>query len=181
MMVLAKRAVITVGGGRGFVVEGSRDRFCVITAAHCLPHLPPPDPASHLEERTYPNLLGHIGESPSVWAECLFADPVADIAVLGEPDAQYLYDQNQAYSDLMPETPLSIADMRQDYPPIMIHTFDGEMVEAKHHRQSLTTEAWLLSLNGKWFACEGEHQSSGPFWITMPQSRSSAACPGHRF
>ena len=164
-MESAKRAVITVGHGRGFVVEGSRGKLCVITASHCIPHLPPAHPASHLEERTYPNLLGRIGESPTVWAECLFADPVADIAVLGEPDGQELYDECNAYCNLMPDEPLTIGDTPQDYQPIMIKTFDGEMVEAKNHRESLTTEAWLLSLNGEWFRCEVEHLPDGPLLI----------------
>lgn len=162
---LAKRAVITVGPGRGFVVEGPRETFHVITVSHCLPHLPPPNPAPHLEERTYTNLLGRVGESPSVSAECLFVDPIADIAVLGEPDSQELPAENDAYCELMPDIPLAIADTPQDYKPIMIKTFDGEMVEAKHHRESLTTEAWLLSLDGKWFACEVEHQPDGPLWV----------------
>src|SRR4026208_1891700 len=100
-MELAKRAVITVGDGRGFVVEGSRGKLCVITAAHCLPELPPAHAASRTGERTYANLLGRIGESPAVYAECLFVDPVADIAVLGEPDAQELDKQYEAYCDLM--------------------------------------------------------------------------------
>src|SRR5262249_24072358 len=52
-MELAKRAVITVREGRGFVVEGSRGKLCVITAAHCLPELPPAHAASKTEERTY--------------------------------------------------------------------------------------------------------------------------------
>jgi len=32
----AKSAVITVGSGRGFVIEHGHDRY-VVTAAHCLP------------------------------------------------------------------------------------------------------------------------------------------------
>jgi len=75
----AQRAVITVGEGRGFVVEGVRQRL-VITAAHRLPHFPPSAAYSHLEERTYQDLLAPLGESPKVWAECLFADPIGDIA-----------------------------------------------------------------------------------------------------
>jgi trypsin-like peptidase len=164
-MESAKRAVIAVGRGRGFVVEGSRGKLCVITAAHCLPPLPPAHPGSHPQERTYENLLGRIGESPTVSAECLFVDPVADIAVLGEPDAPDLNEQHEAYCDLMPDEPIPIGDTPRDYQPIMIKTFDGEMVEAKNHHQSLTTEAWLLSLDGKWFACEVEHRPDGPLWI----------------
>ena len=62
------------------------------------------------DRRTYANLLGHLGESPTVWAECLFVDPVADIAVVGKPDSQSLYAENEAYYELMPDIPLAIAD-----------------------------------------------------------------------
>lgn len=37
------QAVIRVGDGRGFMVERQRQRF-VLTAAHCLPRLPPAHP-----------------------------------------------------------------------------------------------------------------------------------------
>jgi putative ABC transport system substrate-binding protein len=60
----ATAAVIRVGDGRGFVVEGERERF-VITAAHCLPHLPPCHPAAYEEELTYQALLGPLGNSPT--------------------------------------------------------------------------------------------------------------------
>ena len=56
---------------------------------------------SYTEERTYPNLLGLLGKTESmVWAECLFGDPVADIAILSTPDRQELYDQAAAYDEL---------------------------------------------------------------------------------
>jgi hypothetical protein len=59
------RAVLRVGNGRGFVVScrgyaGCEERI-VITAAHCLPSLPPRHPAVLLAERTYPTLLGPLG------------------------------------------------------------------------------------------------------------------------
>jgi hypothetical protein len=107
-----------------------------------------------------------LGESPTVWAECLFVDPVADIAVVGQPDSQSLYAENEAYYELMPDIPLAIADTLHDYKPIMIKTFDGEMIEAKNHYESLTTQAWLLSLDGNWFECEVEHRPDGPLWIS---------------
>ena len=47
-----KSGVITVGQGRGFVVEGAGERL-VITAAHCLPSLPPALPSFGLEARTH--------------------------------------------------------------------------------------------------------------------------------
>ena len=46
---------------------------------------------SHTEERTYQRLLGELIGEPTVWAECLFADPISDVAVLGPPDNQEFY------------------------------------------------------------------------------------------
>ena len=46
---------------------------------------------SHTEGRTYQRLLGELSGEPTVWAECLFADPISDVAVLGPPDNQELY------------------------------------------------------------------------------------------
>ena len=104
------RAVIRVGDGRGFVVERRRQRF-VLTAAHCLPKLPPAHPMSHTKERTYQALLGPLGAEPTVWAECLFADPVADIAILSGPDNQALFDQAEAYEEFLDDkVPLAIGD-----------------------------------------------------------------------
>ena len=48
----AKRAVVQVGDGRGFVVgAGEYDRY-VITAAHCLPRQPKPHLANGVPELT---------------------------------------------------------------------------------------------------------------------------------
>src|SRR5260370_1176100 len=79
-----KSGVITVGHGRGFVVEGAGERL-VITAAHCLPSLPPALPSFGLEARTYGPLLARRGEEPRAWALCRFVDPIADIAGLASP------------------------------------------------------------------------------------------------
>jgi hypothetical protein len=137
----ARRAVIRVGDGRGFVVEGERSRL-VITAAHCLPEFPPCAAFSHLEERTYRDLLGSVGDEPSIWAECLFVDPIGDIAVLGPPDTQELYEQAEAYEELMQASAiLPMAD-----PAAGVAT------------------AWLLSLDGRWFQCEAQHRDS-PLWL----------------
>jgi hypothetical protein len=98
-------AVLRVGSGRGFVVASrgylDREERIVITAAHCLPVLPPCHPGSYLKERTYQALLGPLEVEPTVWAECLFADPIADVAVLGMPDNQALSDQAEAYEELV--------------------------------------------------------------------------------
>src|SRR5258708_26989863 len=83
----AKASFVTVGDGRGFVVKYAHNRL-VVTAAHCLPLIPPAHGASYLHERTYRALLAPLGGEPAVSAEGLFADPSADIAVLRSPDNQ---------------------------------------------------------------------------------------------
>ena len=50
-------SVVRVGDGRGFVVAGGDTRY-VITAAHCLPFLPPAILARGAEEATYLDLIG---------------------------------------------------------------------------------------------------------------------------
>jgi hypothetical protein len=82
-----------VGDDRGVVLGvGPHDDRFIITAAHCLP-LPPAHGMSYLEERTYRDLLGPLDSELSVWTQCLFADPVGDIAILASPDNQELYAQ----------------------------------------------------------------------------------------
>jgi hypothetical protein len=161
------RAVIEVGDGRGFIIqhrdellpfEGERsfaDLRLVITAAHCLPYFPPCHGMSLLHERTYKCLLGPLGgPKPDVWAECLFADPVGDIAVLGSPDNQVLGDEADAYEALTGEAPaLRIGHARRKGP------------------------GWLLTLDGKWERCVVEHYG-GPLFITKGSSLVKAGMSG---
>jgi hypothetical protein len=104
-------SVLTVDKGRGFIIEHRTlfnygngfkrlRRKLVVTASHCLPH-PPKMPCYSNQETTYANLLAPLGEKPSVWAECLFFDPVSDLAVLGEPDDQELGEESDAYEALV--------------------------------------------------------------------------------
>jgi Trypsin-like peptidase domain len=117
--------VVQVRYGRGFVVGGNDRRF-VLTAAHCLPKVPPAHAMSYLEDRTYRDLLGPLGGEKTVWAECLFADPVADIAVLGAPDNQELYEEAEAFENLVNICrPLPIS-------------------------KAQSGEGWMLSLDNRW-------------------------------
>lgn len=114
-------SVIRVGGGRGFVVEhrtlfepGSGfhrvRRKVIVTASHRLPHAPKVLSAWDYKLATYERLLAPLGEGLSVWAECLFFDPVADVAVLGEPDSQVLGDEWDDYHALVADRrPFSLA------------------------------------------------------------------------
>src|SRR5438876_7822759 len=88
-------AMVAVGEGRGFLIAHPEPHQSplVITAAHCLTatlsgsQLPPPHRWAYTLERTYPNLVGPLGARPTIFAECLFVDPVADLAVLCGPDS----------------------------------------------------------------------------------------------
>lgn len=125
----ALKSVLTVGDGRGFVIKVKQRRL-VVTAAHCLPELPPPHLHAYLREKTF-KLLAPLHKEASILTECLFADPVHDITVLGPPDDQELSDDFDAYETLTQSlTPLRIADA-----------------------PSQKVRAWLLSLNGEWFSC----------------------------
>ena len=112
--------VLRVGDGRGFIIEHRAflsygdfsdppRRKLVVTASHCLPR-PPKMPCFDSEDTTYGNLLAPLGEEPSVWADCLFFDPVSDLAILGEPDDQSLPEESDGYVALLDErAPFTIA------------------------------------------------------------------------
>ncbi len=138
---IARQAVICVGGGRGFVVD-TTPRF-VVTAAHCLPHLPPLTLVAYLHEKIYRDLLGPLGGESTVWAECPFADPVNDIAILCQPDNQELPEHGDAYDDLTDRA----AALRIREPETKMH-------------------AWLLGLDNVWGECVVQ-RFGGPPWSSL--------------
>jgi hypothetical protein len=152
----ARTAFVEVGSdlmkGRGFIVERERRPRLVITAAHCLPHLPPAHRASLAEERTYPNLLAPLGDQPSVYAECLFVDPIADIAVLRGPDYQQLADEADAYDALVDNAqPLQLGAPKE------------------------VCFAWLLTLAGQWERCSVTAEGSRR-WLKIYDAQGGTAC-----
>lgn len=150
-----KRAIVKVGDGRGFIVEGSTERF-VITAGHCLPTFPPCASITHVHERIYRSILGRLGETPTIWAQCLFVDPIADIALLGCPDDQVFPQHANVFESWVDgAVPLRATD------PL------PENVDSR-----VTLPATLLSLEGKWFGCTIEGFGEGPLWILEPESES---------
>lgn len=60
---------------------------------------------------TYKNFLGPLGGKRQVWAECLFVDPIADIAVFGTPDTQDLYEQADAYDELTQQSAFRLGEL----------------------------------------------------------------------
>src|ERR1019366_1172287 len=98
----------------------------VVTAAHCLGNLPPAHGMAFFWERTY-NLLGTLdGSKKDICAECLFVDPVADIAVLGCPDEKAMGQQADAYHEVVDEA------------------------SAVRIGKPRNGRAWVLTLDGHW-------------------------------
>jgi hypothetical protein len=153
-------AVLTVGDGRGFV-SCIRRQNVVVTAAHCLPRLPEPGRASEIKDRTFANILGRLGEEASVWAECLYADPVADLAVLGPPDGQELWNEHAAYEALVGGGDLPIATVK--------------LSRQKHlgHATEWRGFGELLALDGEWFfaALVAGRAVAGPPWLRVEDMR----------
>ena len=100
-------------------------------------------PGSYTEERTFAKLVARNGEEPAISAECLFVDPIADLAVLGEPDGQELYEECAAYEALI-----------ETAAPLLI----GKSADPA------AREAWLLSLAGRWFSCTVKSAGRG-LWV----------------
>jgi hypothetical protein len=144
-----RQSVIAVGNGRGFVMADDRERPVVITAARCLPRLPLAKAASDTWNRVYRRLLGPLEAKPAIAAEVMFVDPVADIAILGPPDHQDLWEQAEAYNKLVKDTlPLPVATLDFDRETHTLpdgHTFLG--------RLEANADAFLLSLDNEWFSC----------------------------
>jgi len=135
-----KRAVLRVGNGRGFVVSrnsnGGPERI-VITAAHCLPYFPQCFSAASLETYTYDDLLGPLDASPTVSAECVFADPRADIAVLEQPDNQERANQAEDYDQLMKDMaalPVAAAPAEGRHGAGYVLTLDGKWKQGRLKR-----------------------------------------------
>ncbi len=153
----AQQATVRVGEGRGFVVEVYGDPL-VATAAHCLPFFPPCAAASCTHERTYKNLLGPLNGDSTVWSECYFVDPIADIAVLGPPDAQALAPEADAYRSFTCDV---AGCFRVGVAP-------------EHARVQ------LLSLDGRWISCSAMTHMSGGIWLsdaTLPIDGGMSGSP----
>jgi hypothetical protein len=155
------------GGGRGFLVAAGDARY-IITAAHCLPFLPPPHLARYLEEGTYVRLIGPLGAKPSITAACVFADPVADIAVLGAPDNQAFSDECERFETFtLALPPFDIAapppPSRKRLPPF------GDNPPG-FVPSEVAFPAHLLSLESAWLDVTAHHYRSGALSITPEKS-----------
>jgi hypothetical protein len=149
-------AVVRVGNGRGFVLKNPHKvgwatglGCVVVTAAHCLPRLP----QAMTDEHPLYQLLGPLNASAKrrrraglIHAECLFADPIEDLAVLMAPSFQE--DEVLApYEAFMHGR----SALRLGVMPTVAPTAFPE-------RRQLTV--WVLTLDGHWNEGEGEQRGS---------------------
>lgn len=175
---VATRAVVAVSkGGRGFVVEARfpnplktkpkrwRGPFrpapfltqrYVITAAHCLPRrLPAPHRAAYTAEKTFKKLLGPLDTKLTIWSECVFVDPVSDLAVLGQPDGQaFNEDVDTAWDDFIED--IEPLDLDTDQP----------------------TRGWMLSLDGHWMPCAIHTTNNGSLLVKDTVGRIAGGMSG---
>jgi hypothetical protein len=145
----AKRSILSVGDGRGFVVDGAFGQHFVITAAHCLPTVPPPHLGRDRDEYTFEKLLAPLGEKPSVSAECVFVDTIADIAVLSAPwespyDPEFETPEFEKMTEALPAMTLAV-----------LPDLSYGKVTAGQYSERIREErrAWVLSLDGRWIEC----------------------------
>ena len=93
---------------------------------------------SYLHERTYVNILGPMGETATISAELVFADPISDIAVLSSPDGQELWDEHEAYEAWIERS------------QVLEFGTIGD-----------TARVWLQHLDGQWMRCDARREKPG--------------------
>lgn len=153
---LTKRtdAIIRVGGGRGFIIEINRRRY-VVSAAHCLPHLPSTHLARKPEESHYPNVLGPVDGERSIWAECLFVDPMADVVVLTAPDDQWCDEERVAYDAFMDARPTlrigALFPSEDEMRPVLLRR---SRLRVPRRGLGDARDGHLFSLGREWVPCE---------------------------
>ena len=101
-------------------------------------------------------------ETPTIWAQCLFVDPIADIALLGCPDNQEFPRHANAFESWVDDAvPFSVTELPTE----------GKDWPARW-------PARLLSLESEWYGCTLERFGDGPLWVLEP--RPPAAHPKGR-
>jgi hypothetical protein len=141
---------------------GARGNY-VITAMHVLPFLPIAHLARYLQDETYPRLMGALGAEPAITASCMFADPIADVAVLGPPDDQDLSDEHDLYEEFTARlAPFAVAPP----PPRQLMRLDPfrDDPSSVYVAGDVSFPAYVLPLDGAWIACTARYLG-GPLLI----------------
>lgn len=152
--------VLRIGDGRGFVVDAEGDRM-ILTAAHCLHETLLVGAHSGSEDRLFRNLIGALGSEPDVCCQCYFLDPIADIAVLGEPDNQMFFQEAEDYNNLLES----------------MKAFTVGKSRAKLGDE-LTRKGLVMSLKNEWVDCTLKRFGHGALWVTStPIIRGMSGSP----
>jgi hypothetical protein len=131
-------------GGRAFILKGQR-RNHVLTAAHCLPNIPPAHPWRNLDESTFQDFLSPLSGGPKVWAECLFCDVIMDLAVLWESSGQDLDEECEAFNPFIDDCPvLEMSTWQWKRPVYKL----GE-----EYKPAEMQPGFVLSLENEWLPC----------------------------
>ena len=165
----ARGSVIQVGeGGRGFFVEAGGDPY-VITAAHCVEQPPKPHACNGTIDLVYPNFLGFIGGPRNVWAECLFIDPVADVAVFGAPDCQALPEHAEVYQEFAEQAAIfGLGRLRLRREQFRLSDGSKHIGDLK-----FSGKGEMFSIDGQWFSCHVE--SYGWRFLHIPKATQPIA------
>jgi hypothetical protein len=148
------KAVVRVGGGRGFIVGAEHEERHIITAAHCLPRerYPSPHLANDANELTVPQIAGPVtAKRLTIWGEMCVLNLCDDVAVLREPDGIALSDKTDKYQLFTKRAALTIGAAPPVVPPRQWDSTPG-------------TPAWVLSLDLTWKPCTVH--SAGRFLAT---------------
>ena len=76
-------------------------------------------------------MLGPLGAAPTVACECLFINPIADVAVVGVPDTQTLSDEADAYRALWNTLHRSELPRHRRSPAAFFLAWKGNGLDAK--------------------------------------------------
>jgi len=99
----------------------------------------------------------------------VFVDPVADIAVLGEPDGEELPDEQDAYEALTaPVVPFTIGALEFVSQELRLPG-EGRFGGVVHMPRQAEAKGQMLSLDRRWFACEVKSHDRAA-WIEKPES-----------
>ena len=94
--------------------------------------------------------IGLLGAKPSITASCYFADPVADITVLGAPDNQSLGDECEQYEVFIEALPRF--DVAPPPPPSRMRFAGSKSQPPAFPSVEVALPAHLLSLDRAWLA-----------------------------
>jgi hypothetical protein len=175
--------IIRVGRGCGFVVEISGKRL-VLSAAHCLPVF-----RKYKDLALCTELIGPLGEIPTVAGKCLSIDVINDLAVIGPPS----YPHCAAFDRMvLSANPFAIAAAKEGRGWVM--TLDGrweaiciDRVVGLSLQILLQREINLAGMSGSpivnedgsavgLVACQGERSARGPHLVAALPAGLAPCC-----